>query len=388
MIVLLAGAAASWLGYNKYFHEDKADAFVTKALDRGDIIQTVSATGTIDPVTKVIVSSQISGNITKWYTDFNDKVTVGAVLADIDPERYVRVRNQIAADLALAKAREEEALVRYKDLKRESNRLGPLRETEMASENEALVAKAAEEAAMATWHGAQASVTSAEAALGAAEVDLSRTKIRSPIDGVVISRSIDIGQTVAASLQAPELFIIANNLASMQVNANVAESDVGLIKEGEPATFRVDAYPNRVFSGTISQIRYNATILDNVVTYVTVIAVSNDDLALRPGMTANITFEVGKAKDVVRIPNAALRFTPVPPDPAQAMQGRRVSKSPIVWVLSDGDPKPIEVKTGMSDGAYTQFISGDLSEGTRVITERSWKGRGQNRPDMAQAMRR
>jgi len=386
--VLIVGAAASWLGYSKYFNEDKGEAFVTKPLDRGDIIQTVSATGTIDPVTKVIVSSQISGNITKWYADFNDKVTENFVLADIDPERYVRVRNQLQAELALAKAKEEESLVRYKDAKRESDRLAPLLKTEMASENEALVAKAAADAALATWHGAQASVKSAEAALGAAEVDLSRTKIRSPIDGVVISRSIDIGQTVAASLAAPELFTIANNLVKMQVNANVAESDVGLIKEGEPATFRVDAYPNRVFSGTIAQIRYNATTLDNVVTYITVIAVSNDDLALRPGMTANVTFEVGKAKNVLRIPNAALRFTPVPPDPTQAMQGRRTSKLPTVWVLSEGEPKPVEVKTGMSDGAYTQLLDESLSEGAQVITERSWKGRNSNRADASAAMRR
>ena len=143
LIALVAGVAASWLGYSKYVHDDKGDAFVTKPLDRGDIVQTVSATGTIDPVTKVIVSSQISGNITKWYADFNDKVTAGFVLADIEPDRYVRVRNQVQAELALSKAREEEALVRYKDAQRESARIAPLRETEMASDNEMLVAKAA-----------------------------------------------------------------------------------------------------------------------------------------------------------------------------------------------------------------------------------------------------
>jgi HlyD family secretion protein len=387
LLTILVGISASWAGYSKYYGTSTADAFVTKTLDKGDIVQTVSATGTIEPVTKVIISSQISGNILRWHADFNAKVTEGFVLAEIESDRYVRIRNQAQAELALMRAREEESLVRYKDAQRESHRIESLRETSNASDNEMLVAKAAEEAALAQWHGAQASVKSAEAGLGAAEVDLGRTKIRSPIDGVVISRTIDVGQTVAASLQAPELFIIANDLAKMQVNANVAESDVGLIKEGGKASFRVDAYPGRVFSGVISQIRYNATILDNVVTYVTVISVNNDDLLLRPGMTANITFEVGKAEAVVRIPNAALRFTPFPPDPMQSMQGRRGPKVPQVWVLEKGEPKPVDVKIGMSDGANTQLVSGEIKENTPVIVERSWKGRMNVKPDMTQPMR-
>lgn len=388
LLVVVVGLGASWMGYSRYFSEDNKDAFVTKLVDRGDIVQTVSATGTIDPVTKVIVSSQISGNIVKWYADFNAHVTEGFVLADIDADRYVRIRNQAQAELALAKAREEEASVRHKDAQRESNRIASLRETNNASDNEMLIAKAAEDGALAALHGAQASVKSAEAFLGAAEIDLGRTKIRSPIDGVVISRTIDIGQTVAASLQAPELFIIANNLVTMQVNANVAESDVGLIKENGMASFRVDAYPGRTFTGKIAQIRYNGTIVDNVVTYITVISVSNDDLALRPGMTANITFEVGREEKVLRIPNGALRFSPIPVEPSQAMQGRRgQSKAPTVWVLADGEPKPVEIKPGMTDGAFTQIAGGDITEGMAVITERSWKGRSAGRPDMVQAMR-
>ncbi|MEK6643698.1 MAG: efflux RND transporter periplasmic adaptor subunit [Planctomycetota bacterium] len=387
LLTILVGISASWAGYSKYYGANTEDAFVTKALDKGDIVQTVSATGTVEPVTKVIISSQISGNIISWHADFNAKVAEGFVLAEIEADRYVRIRNQSQAELALAKAREEEAIVRYKDAQRESHRIESLRETSNASDNEMLVAKAAEEAALALWHGSQASVKSAEAGLGAAEVDLGRTKIRSPINGVVISRSIDVGQTVAASLQAPELFIIANDLAKMQVNANVAESDVGLIKESGKASFRVDAYPGRVFTGVISQIRYNPTILDNVVTYVTVISVNNDELLLRPGMTANITFEVGKAEAVVRIPNAALRFTPFPPDPMQAMQGRRGPKVPQVWVLEKGEPKPVDVKVGMSDGANTQLVSGEIKESTPVIVERSWKGRMNQKPDVSQAMR-
>jgi HlyD family secretion protein len=386
-LILVVAAGGGWLGYSKVFGNKNEDVYVTKLLDRGDIVQTVSATGTIEPVTKVIVSSQISGNIKRWSADFNHKVTDGFVLAEIDADRYIRTKNRAEAELALARAREEEARVRYLDAQRESRRIAGLRETNTASDNEMLVAKAAEDAALAAWHGAQASVQAAEAELGAAQVDLDRTKIRSPIDGVVISRSIDVGQTVAASLQAPELFVIANNLVKMQVNANVAESDVGLIKEGGPATFRVDAYPGRTFTGTIAQIRYNPTIVDNVVTYVTVIAVNNDDLALRPGMTANITFEVNKATNVPRVPNAALRFTPFPPDPTNITQGRRTAQAPSVWLLEDGEPKRVEVKTGISDGAFTQLLSSELPDRSPVIVERSWKGRSSMKPDMTQAMR-
>lgn len=388
LLTILVGLGASWMGYSKYYNGATEDAFVTKALDKGDIVQTVSATGTIEPVTKVIISSQISGNILKWYADFNAKVTEGFVLAEIDPDRYLRIKNQAQAELSLARARERETLVRYKDAQRESHRIEGLRETSNASDNEMLVAKASEDAAEAVWQASQASVQSAEAALGAAEVDLGRTKIRSPINGVVISRTIDIGQTVAASLQAPELFVIANDLAQMQVNANVAESDVGLIKEGGAASFRVDAYPGRVFNGVIAQIRYNATIVDNVVTYVTVVSVKNDELLLRPGMTANITFEVGKAENVVRVPNAALRFTPFPPDPMQAMQGRRGGpKTPQIWIVEKGEPKPVDVKVGMSDGAYTQLVGGEIKDGAQVIVERSWKGRMTQKPDPSQSVR-
>jgi HlyD family secretion protein len=171
------------------------------------------------------------------------------------------------------------------------------------------------------------------------------------------------------------------------VNANVSESDVGLIREGGPATFRVDAYPGRTFTGTISQIRYNPTTVESVVTYVTVIQVSNDDLALRPGMTANITFEVAKAEKVLRVPNSALRFTPVPPDPFMVAQGRRGPKTPTVYLLANGEPRKVEVLTGLSDGAYTELRGGDLKEGYAVITERSWQGRPYGRPDMSQSLR-
>jgi HlyD family secretion protein len=338
---------------------------------------------------KVIIGSQVSGKIKKWYADFNAQVKEGGILAEIEPDRFQTAFDQSKADLALAKAREEELLVKYKDAERERKRVEALLAKNNASENEYLVALATAEAAEAAWHGAQAGVLSADASLSAAKVDLDRTVIRSPIDGVVIARNIEDGQTVAASLQAPELFIIANDLRRMQVNANVSEADIGLISEHGPATFRVDAFPSRTFSGTISQIRYNATIVDGVVTYITLIEVLNDDQVLRPGMTANVTFEVARAHGVVRLPNAALRFDPNPPDPAE-VGGRRKTgpKKPTVWLLEGGKPAKREIETGLSDGSFTELKGGELKEKDAVIVERSWQAGGGRRQDMTQSMRR
>jgi HlyD family secretion protein len=387
--VILALCVGSWLGYSRLWGAERRDAFVVQTLERGDIVQTVSATGTIEPLIKVIVGSQVSGTIKKWYADFNDKVTQNFVLAEIDPARFQTAYEQAKADLALSKAKQEELMVRAKDADRELRRIQALFEQNNASENEMLLARTAADAAKAVFDGAVASVQSAEARVNAVKVDLDNASIRSPIDGVVISRDIDVGQTVAASFQTPQLFLIANDLARMQVNANVSEADIGLISQGMPAQFRVDAYPSRMFSGTISQIRYNATVVDGVVTYVTLIEVFNEDLVLRPGMTANVTFQVAKAENVVRLPNAALRFDPTPPDPtASPNKPRKKRRVPTIYVLEDNQPKPKEVKIGLSDGAFTQLVGGDVAEGAKVITERNWRADGSRKPDMTQTLRR
>ncbi len=267
--------------------------------------------------------------------------------------------------------------MRYDDALRELKRIEPLREQNIASDNEYKIALANAEAAKAAWEGGIASAEAAEARLKAAEVDLSYCQIRSPIDGVVISRTIDVGQTVASSFQTPELFLIANDLTRMQVNANISESDIGLIAEGMPAKFRVDAHPERDFTGRISQIRYNATILDGVVTYVTLIEVHNDELLLRPGMTANVTVEVQKAENVIRVPNMALRFDPTPRDASndRSRQAPR-RRAPTVYVLENGKPKPVGVEIGLSDGTFSELVGGSLSEGDEVITERNWAAMG------------
>jgi len=389
LIILVVVGAGGWLGYSKLIASERGDAFVLYALDRGDIVQTVAATGTVEPLVKVIVGSQVSGTIRKWYADFNARVTESSVLAEIDPARFQTAYEQAKADLALAKAKEVELLVRANDAEREWKRIQGLFEQNNASDNELRVTKAAADAARAVHQGAVASVQSAEARVNSTKVDLEYTVIRSPIDGVVISRDIDVGQTVAASFQTPQLFLIANDLTRMQVNANVSEADIGAIAEGMPAQFRVDAYPGRTFNGKISQIRYNATVVDGVVTYVTLIEVGNDDLVLRPGMTANVIFEVAKAANVIRLPNAALRFDPTPPDRSTAPGApRKRPRVPTVYVLDEGRPSPKQVKTGLSDGAFTELIGDELTEGVKVITERNWRASGGRGADPTRTLRR
>lgn len=388
--VILAVAAVGgggWLGYSRFYGGDSADGFVLQKVDRGDVVKTISATGTIEPLVSLVVGSQVSGNITKWYADFNDKVTEGFVLAELDPDRFQTAFDQAKANLSLAKSREVELGVRFRDAERERMRLAKLQETNSASDNEYLSSKAEADAAEAAWNGAKAGVELADAAMKSAQVDLHRTVIRSPIDGVVISRDIDVGQTVAASLQAPTLFTIANELERMEVHANVSEGDIGLIREGLPARFTVDAYPGREFDGTISQIRFNPTIVDSVVTYITLIAVANPDLSLRPGMTANVTFEVSKASNVIRIPNAALRFNPNPPGMGDPAQHKR-TKGPTVYRLVGGKPVATPVKIGLTDAKYSELIEGELSEGDEIITERNWSDMGRGPRDPTRSLQR
>lgn len=392
IVVIAVGLGGILWGYQALWGEEEVGDFVTKPLERGDIVKSVSATGTIEPLIKVIVGSQVSGRIKKWHADFNAVVKESEVLAEIEPNRFRSAFDQATAELALSQAKVEETHVRYRDAERERKRIQALLEKYNASENEYLVAQAMEDAAKAAWHGAQAGVMSAEASVSQTKIDLDRTIILSPISGVVISRNIEDGQTVAASLQSPELFIIANDLKRMQVNANVSEADIGLIREGAPARFRVDAYPDRTFAGTILQIRYNPTVLDNVVTYVTLIEVNNDDLLLRPGMTANVTFEVAKVVNVVRIPNAALRFDPNPPESPERPQPRRgAAKKPTIYVLQNGQPQKKEVEIGLTDGTWSELKGGDAQEGLTVIVEKNWQGNSGNpnrRVDPSRTMRR
>ncbi len=365
---------------------DKPQKFQTVRVDRGNVTMTVAATGAISAVTTVQVGSQVSGIIAKLYADFNSRVKKGQLLAELDPTPFEQTIAQRRADLEKAQVDAGNAKVAF-------GRQQKLQQQGLASQADYDNAKAAADAAVAQ-------VDLARAALAQAETNLTYSKIVSPIDGVVVNRAYDVGQTVAASFQAPTLFTIAQDLTKMQVQADVDESDIGRVKIGEPVHFTVDAYPDRVFQAKVSQIRLNATVNQNVVTYPVIVAVDNPDEKLRPSMTANITIDVATDKDVLRVPNAALRFRPspseeggraaggrgaaagggapgggapgAPPRPTLAgslpAAGRRENGPTIYLLQPDGTLKPARVHPGITDGQYTEIRPGDLKEGDVVVT--------------------
>jgi len=368
----------------------------TAVVDTGAVTQTVAATGTLSAVITVKVGSVVSGNVAVLHADFNKQVKKGDLLAELDPVPFQEKVDQARAALDKAKV----------DVR--NNEIGLRRQKALFAE--LLAAQADLDQAQANYDSSVAAVAQAQANLQQTLTDLRNSKIVAPIDGVVVDREYDVGQSVAASFQAPTIFTIAQDLTKMQVSADVSESDIGMCKVGQPVRFTVDAYPDQVFRGTISQIRLNATVNQNVVTYPVIINVPNEDLALRPAMTANVTIDVATVKDVLRVPNAALRFRPEEKEgaagaarrtptaaatpgagasaeeraaraggdhgPAGAMKqfdrsagGGKVRKpGQTVYVVgADGEPKAAEVRTGITDGRFTQIVSGELKAGDTVI---------------------
>jgi HlyD family secretion protein len=342
-----------------------ASAYQTAAVTRGPITQLVTATGTLNPVTNVQVGSQVSGNIQKLFADFNSEVKAGQTVAQIDPMLFQAAVTQAEGDLASAQAALDLAKVNAARIQKLF--------TEKNSSQQDL------DSAVAALHQAEANVKIKQGALDKAKADLDHCTITSPIDGVVISRSVDVGQTVAASLQAPVIFQIANDLTKMQIDSNVAEADVGAVEVGQTVDFTVDAFPTRTFHGKVVQVRNAPITVQNVVTYDTVIAVENPDLKLKPGMTANVSIIIEHKDNVIQLKNAALRYRP--PDAATSDQPRSTSspsgqrptgareRKPerTVYVLSFGRPKPVQIKTGISDGIVTEVTEG-LKEGDKVVT--------------------
>src|SRR6478672_6715073 len=333
---------------------------------RGPITQAVTATGTLNPVVNVQVGSQVSGNIAKLFADFNSQVKAGQVVAQIDPALFQATVTQAEGDLANAQATLELAKINA----RRTQELFAKKTSSQADVDQA----------MATLHQSEANVKIKQGALDKARADLEHCTITSPIDGVVISRSVDVGQTVAASLQAPIIFAIANDLTKMQIDSNVAEADVGVVQVGQDVDFTVDAFPSQTFHGKVVQVRNAPITVQNVVTYDTVIGVSNPDLKLKPGMTANVSIIAARKDNVLQIKNAALRYRPagapaaeIGSRPSSSRGGRGAggreltSSERTVFVLSGSQPKPVEIKTGISDGVVTEVVEG-LKEGDRVVT--------------------
>ena len=369
ILVLLVVAAGIW-----WFMPKKASTegrYATVALERGAITQSVAANGTLNPVVLVSVGSQVSGIVQKLYADFNGKVKAGQILLELDPTLNRAQLQQSEANLSSAQASMDLAQAN-------EDRARGLFAQEYVTRQDLDVAVQVLKAAKAQFAVAQAQVVRDRR-------NLDNTVIRSPVSGVVVSRLVDVGQTVAASLQSPTLFTIAQDLSHMQIDTSYAEADVGNIRVGQQASFRVDAFPNRTFRGEVKQVRLNPTTQQNVVTYDVVVSVENLDQALMPGMTAYVNIVVAQRKDVQTVPNAALRFRPsdagLRPDKARtATAGAGNAKGDgrgkgdtvpmgTVYVLENGQPKAVRISVGITDNKLTEVLAGELKDGDAVIIE-------------------
>lgn len=379
-VLLIAGAAFGILKYLRS-HRDKGPRYATVAIDRGRIAARVTATGVVSALVTVQVGSQVSGRIESIRADFNSPVKKGQIVATIEPTLFEAAVEQARANDASARANVDKSKAQEMDAERQYTRAKQLGEQKLIAQADVDTAEANYNIAKATVAAAVAGVQQSAASLHQALANLKYATIYSPIDGIVISRSVDVGQTVAASLQAPTLFTIAQDLTKMQVDTSVAEGDVGKIQSGMKVWFTVDAYPGQRFDGTVRQVRDAAVTVQNVVTYDAVIDVDNEKRLLKPGMTATVTFTPAERNDVLRIPNAALRYrptfkppttraaasakprTPAPQQPQQAKDRR------TVYRLVGRKAEPVDIQIGLSDGSLTEIVSGDLKEGDKVVTE-------------------
>ncbi len=414
VIALVAAIGIGGAAYSRARSSSKASSPITAAVTRGDVIEKVSATGALQPVTTVQVGTQVSGTIKALHADFNSEVKKGEVIAELEPSLFQTQVEQAQATMTRLQADADRARVEAQDAETKSRRAQELFDQKLISRNDLETAQATGMQAESALKSAQAQITQARAALHQVQVNLDNTIIKAPIDGVVISRNVDVGQTVAASMQAPTLFVLAQDLTRMQVSASVDESDIGRIAAGQKVSFRVDAYPAETFTGVVSQVRLNPTTEQNVVSYTTMIDVPNTEMKLKPGMTANVTIQIAASENVLRVPTSALKFRPTTGDrgsgigdPGSGIRdssaaardsgfGTRGSGSGTaatggrggepravgsvdrsggrVWTLSNGALVPVRVKTGVSDGAVTAVVDGDLKEGDQVVTGMAAQG--------------
>lgn len=370
-VVALAGGIVWYLRA----HDGPAVQYETVGVTKGRIVARITATGTLSALVTVQVGSQISGRISEILVDFNSPVRKGQVLARIDPLLLDAAVEQARANGMAAQGDLATAKAHAVDAQRQYERARELRVQNLVAQADVDTAQANAEAAQAQVASAEGHLAQSRAALRQAQVNLGYATIVSPTDGVVVSRNIDVGQTVAASLQAPTLFLIAQDLRRMQVDTSVAEADVGHLQAGMAASFTVDAYPGEQFKGSVRQVRDSPQIVQNVVTYDAVIDVRNDLLKLKPGMTANVTFVFADRDNVLRVPNAALRFRPAPARapagaaPPRATRGNAPADRRTVWALRAGQPTAVEIGVGVTDGSYTEVTRGELADGDAVITE-------------------
>src|SRR3989338_1756235 len=395
-------ATASTVGV--LMSKGEAAKYRTAGVERGDVVSVVTASGTLQPLLSVQVGSQVSGKIKEIYVDFDYVVTKGQLLARIDPAPFESRARQAGANLEIARAKVSSARadvteleVKVKDTQRIYNRFETLFKDEVVTEQERDTAQTNHEMAMAELEAvrarhelALAELKQAEASLESAELDLSYTYIYSPIDGLVLTRNVDVGQTVAATFQTPTLFVIARDLREMEAYLDVNEADVGRVSSGQPATFYVNAYPDTTFKAKVVEVRSSPKVTQNVVIYNVVIGVENKELQLKPGMTANATVTVAERRDVLKVPNAALRFRPPREDnkvaglvPAKNNASAPEPKGPqhLVYTLKGKKgPRPVEVVTGIADDKFTELVQGDLKEGSQLVVGMVTKEKGPTMP--------
>jgi HlyD family secretion protein len=392
VIFLVVAVAAVVIIIRRDSHESGTAQYETQQAKRGNLVVLVTATGTLQPTNEVEVGSEISGIVKSVEADYNDKVKVSQVLARIDTSKLEAQETQLKAALEAAKARVLQAKATLNETTSKLDQLKRVKELskgKVPSQSDFDAAQAAYERAKADGASAAAAVAQAQGTLEVTQTDIGKAVIRSPIDGVVLDRSVELGQTVAAAFQAPVLFTLAEDLAKMELHVDVDEADIGQVKEGQEATFEVDAYPDRTFKATIIQIRYGSKTVEGVVTYETLLKVDNSDLSLRPGMTATADITVKKVENAVLVPSAALRFIPPAPAakrPSRGLLGAMLPRPPMrmskpqdngtgngkqqkVWILKDGQPVAVPVTIGATDGVNTEVTSGNITPGTVLVID-------------------
>jgi len=394
--IIIAVIALIAVGAGLYFVKSRKPEIIYKTakLEKGTIVSTVSATGNLSAVTTIQVGTQVSGTIQKLYVDYNSRVKKGQTIAEIDPSLFNAAVEQSQGNFLSAEANLQKAKVTLADAERTLQRNKKLLSDGIISQGDFDISETAWQAAKASIKAAEGSVAQTRGALMQAKTNLRYSIIRSPVDGIVISRAIDVGQTVAASFQTPTLFTIAQDLTKMQIEVSVDEADISRIKLDQQATFSVDAYPEQKFVGKVVQIRSAPIVTQNVVTYVVVVNVDNGEMKLKPGMTANVSIVVAKKDDIIKIPSAALRFKPKSDDekPAAAkgasgstaaptVKGGRESggrpgdkkagNSQIVYLLKESKPAAVSIKTGIAGSGSIELVEGALKEGDEVIVEQS-----------------
>ena len=344
--------------------EKEKDVYVTKKIEQGEIVQKITASGIINPISTVNIGTQVSGTIAEIFVDYNSPVKQGQLLAQIDPSLFEATVAQRKASLDIAKAEVsvvENDIVYYQ---KHLNRIKKLNKSQYSTDKELETAQRDYDNAVVQKALKQAQVSQAEAALSQAEIDLRYTKIISPVDGIVVSKEVEVGQTVAASFQTPTLFNVAEDLTKMQIEASVVEADIAKVKEGQTVEFSVDSFPDEVFYGIVTQVRNNPITTSNVVTYEVIIEIDNRELKIKPGMTANVEIITAQKNNVLLVPNKALRFY-VTDEKGEAKR----YKDKGVWVLKNNVPERLVIATGVSDDDFTEISGKNVKAGMEVIIE-------------------